>query len=63
MEANIWPLVTIIGPILFLVVALYVIISNRRNRKPEDLARTEQATRELHRQLDEEDKTRIDGSR
>lgn len=58
MEANIWPIVTIGGPILFMVVALYVILSNRRHRRPEDLARTEEATRELNRQLNEEDKAR-----
>jgi hypothetical protein len=56
MDGSIWALVTIGGPILLGIVLIYVMMSNRRHRTPEELARTEAATRELHRQLDAEDK-------
>ena len=56
MDGSIWALVTIGGPILLAAVLIFVMLSNRRHRSPEELARTEAATRELHRQMDEEDK-------
>ena len=56
MDGSIWTLVTIGGPILLAAVLIFVMMSNRRHRSPEELARTEAATRELHRQMDEEDK-------
>lgn len=56
MDGSIWTLVTIGGPILLAAVLIFVMMSNRRHRSPEELARTEAATRELHRQLDAEDK-------
>jgi len=56
MDGSIWALVTIGGPILLAAVLIFVMMSNRRHRSPEELARTEAATRELHRQLDAEDK-------
>lgn len=58
MDGSIWALVTIGGPILLGIVLIFVIISNRRHRSPREIARTEAATRELHRQLDAEDKRR-----
>ena len=57
-DGVLYGLVTIGGPILLAAVLIYVIMSNRRHRSPEELARTEAATRELHRQLDAEDKYR-----
>lgn len=56
MDANIWSIVTIGGPILLGLVLIFVIISNRRHRNPRDIARTEQATRDLRERLNEEDK-------
>ncbi|CAD7336852.1 hypothetical protein FIM10_06070 [Sphingomonadales bacterium 56] len=56
MDGVLYGLFTIGGPILLAAVLIYVIMSNRRHRSPEELARTEAATRELHRQLDAEDK-------
>jgi hypothetical protein len=56
MEGVMWGLVTIGGPILLAAVLIFVMMSNRRHRSPEELARTEAATRELHRQMDAEDK-------
>ncbi len=58
MEGVLYGLVTIGGPILLAAVLIFVIISNRRHRSPKELARTEAATRELHQQLDAEDKYR-----
>ena len=56
MDGILYGLVTIGGPILLAAVLIYAMLSNRRNRSPEALARTEAATRELRRQLDAEDK-------
>lgn len=56
MEANLWAIVTIGGPILLGAVLIFVMLSNRKHRSPEELARTEAATRDLHRQMDAEDK-------
>ncbi len=56
MDGILYGLITIGGPILLAAVLVYVMMSNRRHRSPEELARTEAATRELHRQLDAEDK-------
>lgn len=56
MDGILYGLFTIGGPILLAAVLIYVMMSNRRHRTPEELARTEQATRELRRELDAEDK-------
>lgn len=56
MDGILYGLITIGGPILLAAVLIYVMMSNRRHKSPEELARTEAATRELHRQLDAEDK-------
>ena len=56
MDGILYGLITIGGPILLAAVLIYVMMSNRRHRSPEELARTEAATRDLHRQLDAEDK-------
>ena len=46
-----WSLLTIVGPILLLIVLLWAVLRNRR-AKPEDIERTEQATRELYKEED-----------
>jgi hypothetical protein len=56
MDGILYGLITIGGPVLLAAVLIYVMMSNRRHRTPEEIARTEAATRELHRQLDAEDK-------
>jgi hypothetical protein len=56
MDGILYGLFTIGGPVLLAAVLIYVMMSNRRHRTPEEIARTEAATRELHRQLDAEDK-------
>jgi len=56
MEGILYGLFTIGGPILLAAVLIYVMMSNRRHRSPEEMARTEAATRELRRDLNAEDK-------
>ena len=56
MDGILYALFTIGGPILLAAVLIFVMMSNRKHRTPEELARTEAATRELHRQMDAEDK-------
>ena len=46
-----WSLLTIVGPILLFIVILWAVLRNRR-AKPEDIERTEQATRELYKEED-----------
>lgn len=56
MDGSLWSVAVIGGPVLLGLVLLFVIISNKRKSSPEDIARTERATRDLHRQIDAEDK-------
>ena len=58
MQGDYWGIVIIGGPILLGIVLIFVIMSNRRNKHPRDIARTEQATRELYEELDGRDKAR-----
>lgn len=58
MDGVLYALFTIGGPILLGAVLIYVIMSNRRHRSPDEIARTEAATRDLRRQLNAEDKAR-----
>ncbi len=46
-----WSLLTIVGPILIFVVVLWAVLRNRK-AKPEEMERTERATRELYREED-----------
>ncbi|GAY22079.1 MULTISPECIES: hypothetical protein [Sphingobium] len=62
MESSLWAMVTIGGPILLGIVLIFVMLSNRRHRTPEEMRRTEDATRDLYRRLDQEDKAREFGS-
>ena len=43
-------------PVLLGLVLIFVIISNKRRKDPRDIARTEQATDDLYRKMDAEDK-------
>ena len=56
MDGSIWSLAVIGGPVLLGLVLFFVIISNKRRKDPRDIARTEQATDELYRKMDAEDK-------
>jgi hypothetical protein len=53
---NLYPVMTIAGPVLLGLVLLFAVLSNRAKRKRSDLERTEQGTRDLRQQLDREDK-------
>ena len=46
-----WSLLTIVGPILLAIVLLWAVLKNRKAR-PEDVDRTERATRELYQEED-----------
>jgi hypothetical protein len=46
-----WALINIVGPLLLALVILYAVLRNRKS-KPEEIERTEQATRELYREED-----------
>jgi hypothetical protein len=56
MDGSIWGLAIVGGPILLGLVLIFVIVGNRRRRNPRDVARTEQATKDLYRKMDAEDK-------
>jgi hypothetical protein len=46
-----WSLLTIVGPLLIFVVVLWAVLKNRKS-KPQDIERTERATRELYKEED-----------
>ena len=56
MDGSIWSLAVIGGSVLLGLVLFFVIISNKRRKEPRDIARTEQATDDLYRKMDAEDK-------
>lgn len=58
MGGSLWGILTVVGPLLFAAVALFVIISNKRRSSPRDIARTEAATHDLHKQINAEDAAR-----
>jgi hypothetical protein len=47
-----WAILNIVGPLLIVIVLAYVMIRNRKSRTPQDIERTEAATRELYREED-----------
>ena len=47
-----WAILNILGPLLILVALAYAMIRNKKKSRPEDIARTEQATRDLYREED-----------
>jgi hypothetical protein len=46
-----WALLNIVGPLLLGLVILWALLRNRKS-KPEEIERTEQATRDLYREED-----------
>ena len=50
-----WGLLTIIGPILLIGAIAWAMLRNRKDSSPNDLARTEQATRDLYDRSDADD--------
>jgi len=58
MTGWLWGVVTVVGPILFGVVLIYVLVRNRlqKNKPPEEVS--ERGARELREQLNEEDSRR-----
>ncbi len=46
-----WGIITIIGPLLLAAVLAWALLRNRKS-KPEEIDRTEAATRELYREED-----------
>ncbi len=53
---KLWPIITIVGPILLLVVVLWAIVRNRTSKR--SLQRTEQATKDLYAEEDKREKRR-----
>ena len=53
---KLWPIITIVGPILLLVVVLWAIVRNRTSKRSYD--RTEQATKDLYAEEDKREKRR-----
>ena len=51
---GIWTVLTIIGPLLLIAALAWAMLNNKR--KPRDIARTEQATRENYKRQDAADK-------
>ena len=48
MDESLWGLMTIVGPLLLLAVLIWAFLRNRRDTRPSDKERTEQATRDLY---------------
>ncbi|HEY0445956.1 MAG TPA: hypothetical protein VGD19_05835 [Allosphingosinicella sp.] len=46
-----WGIMTIVGPLLLAVVLAWAMLRNRKSR-PEEIERTERATRELYKEED-----------
>ena len=53
---KLWPIITIVGPILLLVIVLWAIVRNRTSRR--SFQRTEQATKDLYADEDQREKRR-----
>ena len=53
---KLWPIITIVGPILLLAVVLWAIVRNRTSRR--SYQRTEQATKDLYAEEDQREKRR-----
>ena len=47
-----WSILTILGPLLILIALAWAIMRNRKANRPEDIERTEAATRDLYREED-----------
>lgn len=51
---SLWPIITVLGPILLLGVMIYAWVQNRRQPESE-IRRSEEAARELRERIDAED--------
>jgi hypothetical protein len=58
MSGPLWTLVTIIGPLLLAGVLAWALIRNRQKSGPRDIARTEQATKDLYSDIGARDRKR-----
>lgn len=47
---GLWPIITVVGPILLVIVLIWAVVRNRYARA--DIARTERAARELREDID-----------
>jgi hypothetical protein len=54
---SLWIVIDIVGPLLLMVVVIWLVVRNRRARRAE-IARAEQGARELRAELDEEEARR-----
>ena len=52
--SSLWGLLTVVGPILLAAVVLWAVLNNRRSRG--EKRRTEEATRNLYKEVDRTDK-------
>lgn len=59
---SLWPIITIVGPILFGLVLAWSIWRNRRETRRGDVERSDRAAKALREQLDREDKQREQSS-
>lgn len=51
---GIWPIVTILGPILLIGVLIWAFVRNRRSASRGEIARAERGARELREEIEEE---------
>ncbi len=56
----IWPIVTVVGPILFIIAIIYVTVRNRIKSTPESEALTERATK-IQREAQAAEPKEVDG--
>ncbi len=47
-----WSILTILGPLLIVIVLAWAVMRNKKASRPEDIRRTEDATRDLYREED-----------
>ena len=47
-----WSILTILGPLLIVIVLAWAVMRNKKASRPEDIRRTEEATRDLYREED-----------
>ena len=52
--SSLWGLLTVVGPILLAAVVLWAVLNNRRSRG--EKRQTEEATRNLYKEVDRKDK-------
>lgn len=62
MTGGLWAVVTVLGPILFGVALIYVLVRNRTQKNKPPKSVSEQGAHRLREQLNEEDSRRDAGS-